>query len=159
MDFKQRSELSVVNGNIKSCFIETPKGTLSINCDVIFGVIYKPTRKSVDIFIGQLILTLQSISGENKPLYLMGGFNINLLNLEHNQPTNNFIDTLYSYSLTPHITKPTHTKKSTATLIDNIFANNSMSEKRHLSCILYTDIGDHLPVFCFGTCSDCATKE
>ena len=49
--------------------------------------------------------------------------------------------------------------ESKATLIDYIFTNDSMSEKRHLSGILYTDISDHLPVFCFDICSDCTTKE
>ena len=42
---------------------------------------------------------------------------------------------------------------------DNIITNNSVSGRRHLSGILYTDISDHLPVFCFDTCSEYTRKE
>ena len=45
MDFKERSDLSVVNENIESCFVEIPKGTAAMNSDVIVGVIYRPQGK------------------------------------------------------------------------------------------------------------------
>ena len=153
MDFKERSDLSVVNENIEGCFVEIPKGTAAMNSDVIVGVIYRPPWKSVDIFSGQLHSMLQRIT-----LHIMGDFNINLLNLENYHPTNNFLETLYSYSLTPLIKKPTRITGNTAALIDNIFTNNSVSDRRHLSGILYTDINDHLPVFCFDTCSEYTRK-
>ena len=153
MDFKERSDLSVVNENTESCFVEIPKGTAAMNSDVIVGVIYRPPGESVDMFNEQLNSMLQRISGENKTLYIMGDFNIN------HHPTNNFLETLYFYSLTPLITKPTRITENTATLIDNIFTNNSVSSRRHLSGILYTDISDHLPVFFFDTCSEYTRKE
>ena len=137
MDFKERSDLSVVNENIESCFVEIPKGTAVMNYDVIAGVIYRPPGKSVDMFNEQLNSMLQRMSGENKTLYIMGDFNINLPNFENHHPTNNFLETLYSYSLTPLITKPTRITENTATLIDNVFTNNSVSDRRHLSGILY----------------------
>ena len=111
------------------------------------------------MFNEQLNSMLQRMSGENKTLYTMGDFNMNLLNYENHHPTNNFLETLYSYSLTPLITKPTRITENTATLIDNIFTNNSLSGRRHLSGILYTDISDHLPVFCIDTCSEYTRKE
>ena len=58
-----------------------------MNSDVIVGVIYIPPGKSVDIFIEQLSLTLQSISGENKTLYLMGVFQYQFAELS-TSPTN-----------------------------------------------------------------------
>ena len=57
---------------------------------------------------------------ENKLFYLMGDFNINLLNHDTQSPTADFIDVLNSFSLYPSITKPTRITSKTATLIDNI---------------------------------------
>ena len=42
--------------------------------DVIVGVIYRHPGKSFDIVSEQLNLMFQRMSGENKTLYLMGGF-------------------------------------------------------------------------------------
>ena len=46
----------------------------------------------------------------------------------------------------PLITKPTRITKSTATLIDNIYTNNT-HKTGHQSGILLNDISDHLPIF------------
>ena len=54
----------------------------------------------------------------------MGDFNINILNSQSHQPTNEFINLMLSNSLYPLISKPTRITSSTATLIDNIFTNN-----------------------------------
>ena len=126
---------------------------------VVVGVIYRPPGKSVDIFSEQLNVMLQCMSVENKTLYIMWDSNINLRNFENHHPTNNFLESLYSYSLTQLITKPTRMTENTIMLIDNISRNNSLSGRWHLSGILYTDIIDHLPVFCFDTCSDYTRKE
>ena len=82
------------------------------------------------------------ISFENKLSYIMGDFNINILN---SHPHNEFINLMTSNSLYPLISKPTLITSSTATLIDNIFTNNL--ELNMNSGILYTDLSDHLSVF------------
>ena len=66
-----------------------------MNSDVIVGVIYRPPGKSVDIFSELLNSMLQHMLGENKTLYIMGDFNINLLNFENHHPTNNFFVFLF----------------------------------------------------------------
>ena len=54
----------------------------------------------------------------------------------------------------PLITRPTRITSNTATLIDNIFTNNF----DHFFCsrLLFTDISDHLPIFCifYEHCAD-----
>jgi len=77
---------------------------------------------------------------------LMGDFNINLLNIETHLPSSEFLDTLYSKSFFPLISKPTRVSENTATLIDNIFCN-SFESSSSISGILYTHISDHFPVF------------
>ena len=88
---------------------------------------------------------LSAISLENKLSYIMGDFNINILNSHSHQPTNEFINLMTSNSLYPLISKPTRITSSTATLIDNIFTNNL--DLTMNGNILYTDWSDHLPVF------------
>ena len=54
---------------------------------------------------------------------------------------------MYSYSLFPCVTKPTHVTSKTASLIDNIFCNNIVDNQDVglFTGILYTDISDHFP--------------
>ena len=53
---------------------------------------------------------------------------------------------LFSHGLLPIVTKPTRITSHTATLIDHIYTNSSIS---HITPgIATTDISDHLPVFC-----------
>ena len=87
------------------------------------------------------------ISKENKYIYLMGDFNLNLMNHESHQQTSEFLDIMYSNMLLPLITRPTRITSYTATLIDNIFTNHV--ENYLFSGLLFTDISDHLPIFCF----------
>ena len=76
----------------------------------------------------------------------MGDFNIDLLKNEYCNYSNNVFNQLSSSGYMPLITKPTRITKSTATLIDNIFTNNS-NETGHQSGILLNDMSDHLPIF------------
>ena len=76
----------------------------------------------------------------------MGDVNINLLNSDSHLQTAEFLETLYSFSFSPLITKPTRNTDNTATLIDNIFTNYSPN-KKGVAGILCTDITDHLPIY------------
>ena len=62
---------------------------------------------------------LSTISFENKLFFLMGDFNINILNSQSHQPSNEFISLMISNSLYPLISKPTRVTSSTATLIEH----------------------------------------
>ena len=77
----------------------------------------------------------------------MGDWNINLLNIENHEASQEFFDVMMSNSLVPTITKPTRVTHKSATLIDNIFCNSLFENDRLYSGILYTDITDHLPIF------------
>ena len=94
-----------------------------------------------------VVKELSKIGKENKICYLMGDFNIDLLKSESCDYTNRLIEQLFTSSFLPLITKPTRITAHTATLIDNIFTNNT--EKLNNSCIngiIYADISDHLPI-------------
>ena len=80
----------------------------------------------------------------NKNVYLCGDFNIDLLQHDTNNVTNNFIDHLYSFGLHPLITRPTIITSHSKTLTDNILTTN-LSDIR--SGLIINYLSDHLPIF------------
>lgn len=80
----------------------------------------------------------------HKDIFICGDLNIDLLKANSHKPTENYVDTMYSLSLYPLITRPTRITAHSATLIDNIYTNVL---KDMQSGILINDISDHLPVF------------
>ena len=66
---------------------------------------------------------LEKVSKEQKSVYLLGDFNVNLLNYNDHPPTNEFLDSLASNSVIPYILQPTRITDHSETLIDNIFSN------------------------------------
>ena len=93
-------------------------------------------------FLNRLV---ENISKEQKSVFLLGDFNVNLLNYnEHNQ-TNEFLDSLASNSFIPLILQPTRTASHSNALMDNIFLNDI--DPDITSGNLTATISDHLPQF------------
>ena len=99
---------------------------------------------------------LDKISRENKICYLLGDFNLNLINFQTHNPTGEFLDDMDSHMFFPLITRSSRITLHTATLvIDNIFCNLLNS---HLAYDpLFTDISDHLAVFAINFTSTVST--
>ena len=89
------NDLNVCNKNeLKFTFI----GIFSLQkLNIIVGVIYRyPSMDLTNFNCNYLNQLLENISKEQKPIFLLGDFNVNLLNYnEHNQ-TNRFLDSLAS---------------------------------------------------------------
>ena len=144
LNYKPRSDLSCDDSEcVESLFVEIciPKKK-----GIIVGIVYRPPNQNANDFVQYINLIIR-ISKENKYIYLMGDFNLNLMNHESHQQTSEFLDIMYSNMLFPLITRPTRITSYTATLIDNIFTNHV--ENYLFSGLLFTDISDHLPIFCF----------
>ena len=141
-----RDDLRILSDSIECLFIEIPRLEMNTLQNIIIGVVYRPPGACPDEFCLQFDLILSKIKSETKITYITGDFNINLLNSDTHPPTQRFLDQMFSYSFFPLIRKPTRVDRTSATLIDNIFCNDS-----HLNYlitgILYTDISDHFPVF------------
>ncbi len=120
--------------------------TNAVGKNIIVGIVYRPLSKNVNDFIYTLNMLMGIISKESKICYLMGDFNINILNHYHHSVTGEFLDIMFSYMFFPLITLPTRITSHTATIIDNIFTNHSDNYSR--SGLLLSDISDHLPIFC-----------
>ena len=88
---------------------------------------------------------LENVTKENKSVFLLGDFNINLMNYNDHKPTNDFLDSLASSSFIPYILQPTRITDHSKTLIDNIFSN--IISQDFISGNLTATISDHLPQF------------
>ena len=141
LGYSIRNDLSVNDSEIESCFIELVN-THRVN--VIIGIVYKPPCASCENFTDQVNKILGHVNAENKKCYIMGDFNINLLQYDTDNTVKNFINVLSSHSFYPTISKPTRITSYSSTLIDNILTNDFLN---HSAGILVTDISDHLPVF------------
>ena len=82
---------------------------------------------------------------EQKSIFFLGNFNVNLLNYNEHNETNEFLDSLASNSFIPLILQPTRITSHSNTLIDNIFSN--VIDPDIISGNLTTTISDHLPRF------------
>ena len=86
---------------------------------------------------------LENISKEQKYFFFPGYFNVNLLNYnEHNQ-TNEFLDSRAPKSFIRLILPPTRITRHSNTLIDNIFSN--VIHPDIISGNLTATISNHLP--------------
>ena len=81
--------------------------------------INRPPNHRLDDFLSTNNELLGNISRENKISFVMGDF-----------LTSQFLDGMYSNVFFPLITRPSRIASNTATLIDNIFANNFFEHLR-----------------------------
>ena len=73
--FKIRTDIEIEGS--ESLFIEV---SMSKNKNMIIGTIYRPPTSDVDTFINQIDSVLNKISQENKHIYLMGDYNLIIIN-------------------------------------------------------------------------------
>ena len=114
--------------------------------NIILGVIYRhPGMDLTDFNSSYLNKLLENISKEQKPIFFLGDFHVNLLNCNDYNPTNECLDSLSSNSFMPLILQPTKITSHSNTIIDNIFSN--IIDQYIISGNLTTTISDHLPKF------------
>lgn len=108
------------------------------------GSIYRPPGSCMDIFNQEWETLLSTIQSKAKDIFILGDFNIDLLKSQDHKLTGIFYNMMTSFHFLPTISQPTRITISSATLIDNIFAN--CISKIVKPTILVEDLSDHLPV-------------
>ena len=88
---------------------------------------------------------LENIPKEQKSIPLLGDFNVNFLNYNEHNETNEILDSLASNSFIPLILQPTRITRHSNTLIDNIFSNVIDPDK--ILGNLTATVSNHLPQF------------
>ena len=122
--------------------------------DKIIGNVYRPNSapkadlmKALEIH-DKILDVLQNDRKHAKcEIIICSDFNINMLNFETHNLTNDYINSLISKSFIPVITLPTRIKHQSATLIDHIWRNKITNNFK--SGILISSLSDHFPVFYF----------
>ena len=97
-------------------------------------------------FLENMSTILANLKDINGTVYIMGDFNLNLINISEHIPTSDFVELMFSYSFSPLINKPTRLAETSATLINNIFCNSS-DKSKCFNGIINTDVSDHFPIF------------
>ena len=122
LSYKSCNDLNIYKkSELESAIIEVINPQKS---NIIIGSIYKHPSMDLDDFNKNVLnKLLDKVSKEQKSVYLLGDFNVNLLNYNDHPPTNEFLDSLASNSVIPYILQPTRITDHSETLIDNIFSN------------------------------------
>ena len=151
----KRDDLSFCDNEFETIWIEidNPKAKNILCCCA-----YRHPNTDTARFSDHLQEKLSKIENENKLICIMGDFNINLLDYANHNPTNDFINMMFSQHLQPSVLHPTRITETTSTLIDNIFVNNIIGSNIQSGNIL-SQISDHLPQFCIISDFTCDYKN
>ena len=125
---------------IESLFVEI---FIPRHKNMVIGVIYRPpSENTLEVKVNEII---SGVTKGNKHCYITGDCNLDLLKHESHSVTAQFLESLFAFGFLPMITKPTRITAHSATLIDNIFTNNTTVSSK--SGLIISDISDHLPIF------------
>ena len=81
--------------------------------------VYRHPRSATDNLTSHFQNLLSKLFS-NKPLSIVGDFNVNLLDYASHTPTSDFVNNFFSHSLLPRINHPTRFSEHRASVIDNI---------------------------------------
>ena len=147
LNFIYRDDMSHFDEFCESLCVEIDRGDFDMSKNILVAVFYRPPNTDSKVFVEVLNNVLDVVKKEDKLCYMMGDYNINILNYDVHPQTAEFVDLLYSYCFFPLINRPTRVTQSTATVIDNIFTNNLTCTEKSFQGLFVTDISDHYPIF------------
>ena len=140
----KNKNLSKCTVNIETCVVELEY----LGKKYVIIALYRPCQGSKNDFIQELDQIINSIDLKNCTVFVVGDFNLNLLDIE-NSHTVEFASKLLANSFISLIDKPTRFPRgnqlSAPSCLDMIWTNN-LSFKS--AGILHYDQSDHLPAFC-----------
>lgn len=104
VEYKIRSDLAYDDINwAESLFIEIDRPHEK---NIIIGIVYRPPNQNIDEFVKNTNTLMAKISKLNKTCYLMGDWNLNLMNHISHQLTSEFLDIMYTNMFLPLIYSP-----------------------------------------------------
>jgi Reverse transcriptase (RNA-dependent DNA polymerase)/Endonuclease/Exonuclease/phosphatase family len=156
---KKSLKFSLLPG--KSLFVDRIFESVFVDIDVnhstkiTIGSIYRPGAAHPTLTSGeqfsQFLDLFSNLCNElllsGRQIYMLGDFNINVLDYGVVQSCTDYIDLLFSFGFIQLVVNPTRCTPSSATLIDHVITNNCPSSAD--SVILLTKISDHFPVIHF----------
>ena len=113
--------------------------------NILICCAYHHPSTEIEHFTEYIQRTLSNPTVTTKQVFILGDFNINLLNYDSHTPTNDFVSLLLSQHFLPFIVHPTRVSDLSSTIIDNIFSNVCNLDTK--SGNILTQIADHFPQF------------
>ena len=140
----KREDLSFCNDDFETIWVEIDNLKAK---NMLCCCAYRHPNTDISKFSDHLWEMLSITEKENKIIYTMGDFNVNVIDYDNHAPTNDFVNMMFPHHLQPSVLHPTRIMDSSSTLIDNIFVNNLLGHNIQSGNILSL-ISDHLPQFC-----------
>ena len=123
----------------------------------IIGNVYRPNTAplaNLALAIATHDRIIQNLRSDKKhkncEIQIVSDFNVNILNFAQHVLTNTYLETMFSNSLLPVITRPTRIHHISASLIDHIFVSNKSN--RHIAGVIISSLSDHFPTFYIEEC-------
>ena len=137
-DHPRREDLDTVNDELESIWIEirNNKGK-----NFLCGCAYRDPNSDISNFIEYVESTFTKFNKDKYNMFLMGDFNIDLLQYDSHSYTNNFVNSMISHSFLPYTLQPSRVTDHSATIIDNIFSN--ITDYETLSGNITALVADH----------------
>ena len=127
IDFKERrKDLSISKNDSEVLSIEITNKTKN----VILSSVYRPPDSSLRELKSSLKPIFDNYRRNSKDLYLVGNFNINILDYENNVKIKNIVNFAFQNSLIPLINKRTRVTRTNATAIDHILTNAFLNKSK-----------------------------
>ena len=121
---QSRNDVNIYNDFFVQVFIEIDKEISNKYSKITIAVIYRPPGSEMKLFNDAFCELLNTMKQENNLIYLMGDYNINLLNYDIHNETNDVVDILCAPSFVSLINRPTWVQNEPALMIEYIFTNN-----------------------------------
>ena len=142
LDHFRKDDLCVIEDDFESLWTEIKNNE---GKNIMCGCIYRHPNRDPDNFFEYIENTLSKLDNNKYQIFIMGDYNIDLLQYEHSSLSNDFINMMISKSFLPYILQPTRVTDHSATVIDNIFSN--VTDSQTVSGNLTTLISDHFIQF------------
>ena len=146
INFNIKENISIDLSGVDSIAIEIHKDELSSTKNVIVLALYRTPNINAAQFNIKLTDTMQTLHEQNKHVFLIGDFNIDITEamLTTNRTVNDFHNLFLSYHFYNLIKKPTRVTENKSSIIDTIYTNVS---KTLVNGIFKTDFSDHYSIF------------
>ena len=140
LDHFKKDDLSILHYEFESIAVE-----IKNNKGKNFLCIIHHPNTDVSNFMDYLESTFSKVNQQKYQVFLLGDFNIDLLQYESLSYTNDFLNTMSSNSFLTYIHQPTRATNQSETVIDNIFSN--ISDYETVSGNITSLIADHFAQF------------
>ena len=110
---------------------------------LLFCCVYRHPNLAINIFSDHLITTLTKLN--NKQVFIICDFNVDLLNYDSHSPTKYFFSSFLSNQFLLCINHPTRINDCSSSIIDNIFTN--IVDAQLICGNITANISYHFPQF------------